>query len=129
MINKGMKGKKNTAIDLQSFLNLCPEAQNFYDTCQVCAFVCSLFGKNFTKNCGLKFVGKMHHGPTKMWPLSSFNHISNSYNFFAYSVEVILVPYCCLFYVLSNDMLNISYRHILVEDTCTNIKVTQTNCT
>ena len=43
--------------------------------------------------------------------------------FFFTSVQVILVPYCCLFGVLSNDILKV-YRHIFLEDTCTNIKVT-----
>ena len=38
-------------------------------------------------------------------------------------VQVILEPYCCLFCGLSNDMLNV-YRHIFLDDTCTNIKVT-----
>ena len=34
-------------------------------------------------------------------------HISNHHNFFLTSV-VIVVPYCCLFCVVSNDMLNVS---------------------
>ena len=32
-------------------------------------------------------------------------HISNYHTFFSHPVQVILVPYCCLFCVLSNDML------------------------
>ena len=34
--------------------------------------------------------------------------ISNHHNLILTSVQVILVPYCCLFCVLSNDMLNVS---------------------
>ena len=37
------------------------------------------------------------------------NHISNHYNFcFLTSGQVILISSCCLFCVLSNDMLNVS---------------------
>ena len=44
-------------------------------------------------------------------------------NSFVTSVQVILEPYYCSFCGLANDMLN---RHIFLEDTCTNMKVTQT---
>ena len=36
------------------------------------------------------------------------DHILNRYNIFLTSVQVILVSYCCLFCVLSNDMLIVS---------------------
>ena len=39
------------------------------------------------------------------------------------SVQVLLVPYCCLFCVISSDMLNVSIRRILLKDTWTNINV------
>ena len=39
----------------------------------------------------------------------SFKHIFCNYlNFVLTSVQVILVPYCCLFSVLSSDVLNVS---------------------
>ena len=44
------------------------------------------------------------------------------------SVQVILVPYSFLFYVLTNAVLNISRGTFFIEDTCTNIKVTETIC-
>ena len=64
--------------------------------------------------------GTIHQPPLKI----HFSIDSNHHNFFLASVLVILEPYYCLFCVLSNVMLNISYRHTFLNDTC-NIKVTK----
>ena len=54
-----------------------------------------------------------------------FKNNNNTLAFSPYPVQVILVPSCCLFCVLSNDMLNVClYGHFL-EDACTSIKDTQ----
>ena len=54
---------------------------------------------------------------------------------FTTSLQIILKPYCCLFCVPSNNMFkgglylkpqkNLNYRHTILEDTCTNNKVTK----
>ena len=54
-------------------------------------------------------------------PLQVITHFEITINFFLTSVQVILVPYCCLVCVLSSDYGECLYRHIFLEDTCTNI--------
>ena len=55
---------------------------------------------------GLKVRTKKN--PNLLLLLFFLSHISNHHNFPPTSVQVIVVPYCCLFCVLSNGMLNVS---------------------